>query len=199
MSDSISVETYPHLTRKTIAMSKFKIKSISAYTIDGKELKTSGDHKLSFDSEKSDWSMAREGLVLNADLVIQNPKILFDDRCGVAGAGTVLGIAAVVKSPASCRRRTFDTTIEFDLNTFSVDSQLSVQLSPDEFRGTAILDVVLYVKHGGINSKYAVERGFILGVFQTFILSLDGSSSIFPIDVVFPTPSHAPSITIKRP
>lgn len=183
-NDSITIEIFPSLTRKIIKEAKFGVSTIEAYDSAGRQLnidKTTG--KLSFESEAGDWSMEKDGLTVSISVSMSNPHVFYGDG-GVAGHGTELGIAAVVKSPTSCRRDTFDSMIRICEDTDPVNSFLVVNLSSEDYHGTATVDVVLYVKKPGSDSRFASESGYILGVLQSYVFSLDGNSSIFPIDTI---------------
>ncbi len=183
-NDSMVIETFPFLTRKIIKETKFTVSKTEAYDDAGRQLNidnTSG--RLSFESEAGDWSMENDGLVLSITLSLSNPNAFYGNG-GVAGNGTELGVAAVVKSPTSCRRDTFDSMIRIYDDTESVNSFLAVNLSSKDYHGTATLDIVLYVRNPGYDSRFASESGYILGVLQSYVLSLDGNTSIFPIDTI---------------
>ena len=183
-NDSMTIETFPFLTRRLIKETKFTVLKTEAYDDAGRQLNidnTSG--RLSFESEAGDWSMENDGLVFSVTLLLSNPKAFYGDG-GVAGNGTELGVAAVVKSPTSCRRDTFDSMIRIHDDTESVNSFLVVNLSSEDYHGTATLDIVLYVRKPGCDSRFASESGYVLGVLQSYVLSLDGNTSIFPIDTI---------------
>ena len=183
-NDSMTIEIFPSLTRKIIKETKFCVPTIEAYDTAGRELnidKTSG--KMSFDSEAGDWSMEKDGLTVSISVSLSNTCALYGEG-GVAGRGTELGIAAVVKSPTSCRRDTFDSMIRICEDTGQVNSFLVVNLSSQDYHGTATVDVVLYIKKPGFDSRFASESGYILGILQSYVFSLDGNTSIFPIDTI---------------
>lgn len=182
-SDSFSIDVFPTLTRALIQQSKYSLKRVQAYDDSGKELVVVGDRQIHFDNKTNDWSMEKDGLYLSLEFEIKNAGLLFGER-GVAGAGTIMGVAAVLKSPVSCRRDTFSSDVMISEIDGTVEGRVVVLMNNHEYRGSATIDLALYVREGGGVPGYADDRGFVLGVFQSISISLNGEGSIFPIDTI---------------
>ena len=182
-SDSLKIAVFPTLTKNLIRESRFRVLSIDAFTSTGDQLNIDGSARLSFESDLNDWSMEERGLVLTIDVCIQNTGVFFEDT-GVADRITELGVAAIVKSPASCRRETVDSGIAITCDSKAMAFTIPIHLSGEEYRGSATIDLILYVRRGGVSNRFASTPGYMLGTFQTYVLSLDGNNSIFPIDTI---------------
>lgn len=182
-SDSFNIDVFPTLTKQIVQQSKFNLKKMKACDERGRELIINGDRHISFDNETNDWSMEKDGVYLTLSFSIENIKPFYG-RGGVAGPGTILGVAAILKSPISCRRDTFPSEMMISETDTGVEGNVVVVMNHYDYRDSATIDLVLYVRSGGGSLGFADEQGYILGNFQSLSLSLNGEGSIFPIDTI---------------
>lgn len=182
-SDSFNIDVFPTLTKQMIQQSKFNLDKVKACDEKGRELIVRGDRHIQFDNETNDWSMDKDGIYLTLSFSIQNIKAFYG-RGGVAGPGTILSVAAILKSPISCRRDTFSSEVMISEMDDQVKGDVVVVMNHFDYRDSATLDLVLYVRSGGGCLGFADEQGYVLGIMQSLSLSLNGEGSIFPIDTI---------------
>lgn len=138
------------------------------------------------------WSADKYNLRFKRTVVLRKFRDLFGTD-GLACKNARLGISFVWKSHDS-RQRGAEPVLTFGVteadfldkqdHTF-VECELDFEFPCAKLRGDVILSTVLYIAEAGNPDEdeihLANEEGFVLGEFDSFVLRLDGTGSLFPI------------------
>lgn len=138
------------------------------------------------------WSADKYNICIKRSIVLRKYRKLFGPE-GLACKNAKLGVSVVWKSHDS-RQRGAEPVIVFGINekdfndghdhTFA-DAELEINFHCAKLRGDVILSTVLYIAETGKPDEdelhLANEEGFVLGEFDSFVLRLDGTGSLFPI------------------
>lgn len=142
------------------------------------------------------WSAEKYNLCVTRTIAVKKFRDLFGPK-GLACKNAELGISLVWKSHDS-RQRGAEPILTFgvknsDFNdehdhTFA-EGEVDFSFPCAKLRGDVILSTVLYIAKSGTpednETHLANEEGFILGEFDSFILRLDGTGSLFPVYEVY--------------
>lgn len=190
---------YPSLTDEMKEQVLFQARPYSIYYIDNdgfeKELNYetaevgSAIHCLKTDGL---WNADKYNLCLKRSVALKHYRSLFGSD-GLVCRNAKLGISLVWTSPDS-RQRGAEPIMTIAVNekdfeekhdsTF-LECEIDVEFSQAKLRGDVNLAVVLYIAEAGTPNEdeihLANEEGFVLGEFDSFILRLEGTGSLFPI------------------
>lgn len=142
------------------------------------------------------WSADKNNLCLKRTIALKNFRRLFGPQ-GIACRNATLGLSLKWMSSDS-RQRGAESIFEFSVtkedlseikdHTF-VEGEIEKEFSVAKLRGDIEFSVVLYIAEAGIPEKdethLANEEGYVLGEFDTFILRIDGTGSLFPVFEVY--------------
>lgn len=142
------------------------------------------------------WNADKYNLYVKRTIALKNYKKLFGPD-GVACRNARLGLSVIWTSFDS-RQRGAEPIVDFAVSekelsdthdhTF-VEGEIDLEFSPAKIRGDVHFSVVLYIAKSGTPSKdemhLANEEGFVLGAFDTFVLRIDGTGSLFPVFEVY--------------
>ena len=142
------------------------------------------------------WSADKNNLLVKRTIALKNFRHLFGPD-GVACKNARLGLSLVWTSSDS-RQRGAVPVIDFCVNeeqleekhdhTFT-EGEIDIEFSAAKIRGDVAFSIVLYIAKAGAPSRdethLANEEGFVLGTFDTFILRIDGTGSLFPVFEVY--------------
>lgn len=144
------------------------------------------------------WSADKYNFHIKRTIALKNYRKLFGPD-GVACRNAKLGLSLVWTSPDS-RQRGAESAMIFGVSdeefmqehdhTFA-ESEIDLEFPCARLRGDVSFSVVLYIAESGIPTSeekhLANEKGFVLGEFDSFVLRLDGTGSLFPIFEVYET------------
>lgn len=142
------------------------------------------------------WNADKYNLYVKRTIALKNYKKLFGPD-GVACRNARLGLSVIWTSFDS-RQRGAEPIVDFGVSekelfdkhdhTF-IEGEIDLEFSPAKIRGDVNFSVVLYIAKSGTPSKdemhLANEEGFVLGTFDTFVLRIDGTGSLFPVFEVY--------------
>lgn len=142
------------------------------------------------------WNADKNNLFVRRTIALKNYRTLFGPD-GIACQNARLGLSVVWTSPDS-RQRGAEPIVDFGIgedqlaeehdHTF-VEGEIDLEFPVAKIRGEVSFSVVLYIAKAGIPTQdeihLANEEGFVLGVFDTFVLRIDGTGSLFPVFEVF--------------
>ncbi len=142
------------------------------------------------------WSADKNNLQIKRTVALKNYRKLFGPY-GLACKNAKLGLSLVWTSPDS-RQRGAEPIIAFDISkeqligkedhTF-VEGEIDFEFSCPKIRGDIRFAIVLYIAESGVpesdETHLANEEGFVLGELDSFVLRIDGTSSIFPVFEVY--------------
>ena len=142
------------------------------------------------------WSADKYNLCIKRTVAVKNYRRLFGPD-GLACRNARLGLSIVWTSPDS-RQRGAEPIVDFgvseeqfaekDDHTFA-EGEIDFEFVCAKIRGDVNFSVALYIAKAGIPAKdeghLANEEGFVLGVFDSFVLRIDGNGSLFPVFEVY--------------
>ena len=190
---------YPSLSEEIISEGIFQAKEykVSYTDKDGYEKNLeyeTAEYGSAINCLKTDgvWSADKYNLFIKRSVVIRKYRKLFGPD-GLACKNARLGISVVWKSHDS-RQRGAEPVMTFCVNesdymdkhdhTFA-EGEFEMEFSQAKLRGDVVFSVVLYIAAAGVpdedETHLANEEGFVLGEFDSFVLRLDGTGSLFPI------------------
>ena len=196
---STPIFLYPSLNDEIIGEGIFQTKEYKISYIDRDGLEKNLDYETaeygsSVSCLKTDgvWSADKYNLCIKRTIVLRRFRNLFGPD-GLACKNARLGISVVWKSHDS-RQRGAIPVMTFGVNgndfidkhdhTFS-EGELEIEFPRAKLRGDIVFSTALYIAEAGTpdedETHLANEEGFILGEFDSFILRLDGTGSLFPI------------------
>ena len=142
------------------------------------------------------WNADSNNLCIRRIIALKNYRKLFGPD-GIACRNARLGLSLVWTSSDSKQRGSI-SILEFGIDEAQLSAQsdhsfiqgeIDVEFPPAKLRGDIELSVMLYVSKAGIPAQdethLANEEGFILGAFDSYILRIDGTGSLFPVYEVF--------------
>lgn len=138
------------------------------------------------------WSSDKDNLYVRRVVALKNFRHLFGAE-GVACKNARLGLSLVWTS-ADSRQRGADAIVEFgvsdeqfagDTDHTFVHGEIDLEFPAARIRGDINLSVVLYIAQAGTPTREEIhlanEEGLVLGSFDTFVLRIDGTGSLFPV------------------
>lgn len=142
------------------------------------------------------WSADKNNLFVKRTIALKNYKVLFGPD-GLACRNACLGLSLVWTSPDS-RQRGAEPIACFGISeeqleekydhTFT-EGEIDLEFSAAKIRGDVTFSVVLYIAKAGTpendENHLANEEGFVLGIFDSFTLRIDGTGSLFPVFEVY--------------
>lgn len=138
------------------------------------------------------WSADKYNLCVRRSVAVRKFRKLFGPD-GLACRNARLGISLVWTSSDS-RQRGAEPVMTFDIgnvntadkvdHTFA-EGEIDIDFSSAKLRGDVTFSTVLYIAEAGTpgedETHLANEEGFVLGEFDSFVLRLDGTGSLFPV------------------
>lgn len=138
------------------------------------------------------WSAEKYGLHVRRSIALRKYRNLFGPD-GLACRNAKLGVSLVWTSPDSRQRGAFPVVV-FGVNeeqlsanrdhTFA-DGEVDFTFASAKIRGDVRFALVLHIAEKGTPSEeethLANEAGFVLGEFDSFVLRIDGTGSLFPV------------------
>lgn len=138
------------------------------------------------------WSAEKCNLNIKRTVAINGYQQLFGPN-GVACESAKLGLSVIWTSPGS-RQRGAEPVLTFGMpkaevneneeETF-VEGEIDIDFPAAKLREEVTFSVALYIAEPGEPTEeerhLANEAGFVLGVFDSFILKIDGTGSMFPV------------------
>lgn len=142
------------------------------------------------------WSAEKHNLCVKRTVALRKYRNLFGPD-GLACKNARLGVSLVWTSSDS-KQRGAEPVMMFGVSeeqfadrhdhTFT-EGEIDFEFSPATIRGDVNFSVVLYIAESGTPTKeeahLANEEGFVLGTFDSFVLRIDGTGSLFPVYEVF--------------
>lgn len=142
------------------------------------------------------WSADQYNLLVRRSIALRKYRKLFGPE-GLACRNALLGLSAVWTSPDS-RQRGAKPIMVFGVSeeqysdrrdhTFA-EGEIDFEFAVAQIRGDVKISIVLYIAEAGMptseETHLANEEGFVLGEFDSFMLRIDGTGSLFPIYEVY--------------
>jgi len=191
---SSAISSYPVLTDQL--RSKYRLciledysfsytRDSSEYSLEPEEIGAGSlNHKL-VDS-KGGWNPDRDNLRVRRKLVIQNAACLFGGS-GIACRSAEIGIA-VKWTSADSKQRGAIPAGSLSMADASSEITLEHQFDPAQLRGMVEFTTFMYIKKPGQplpGEMFLANRcGMLLGEIDRYQIQLDGSGSVFPVNVV---------------
>lgn len=138
------------------------------------------------------WNADKYNLCIKRSIALKHYRALFGPD-GLACSNAKLGLSLVWTSSDS-RQRGAEPIMTLSVNeeelatkndTTFAECEIDVEFSQAKFRGDVNFAVVLYIAEAGVPNEdethLANEEGFVLGEFDSFVLRLEGTGSLFPI------------------
>lgn len=144
------------------------------------------------------WSADKYNLRIKRTIAIRKFRCLFGPD-GIACRNARLGLSLLWTSTDS-RQRGAESVMSFAISKKAYEekhdhsfeeSEIDITFPKAKLRGDVTFSIILYIAESGTPEEdeihLANEEGFILGIFDSFILRLDGTGSLFP---VYEAPEH---------
>ena len=138
------------------------------------------------------WSAEKYNLCIRREIALKHYRKLFGSD-GIACQNAKLGLSVVWTSPDS-RQRGAEPIMVFGVDqeqlkekqdhTFAA-GEIDFEFPRAKIRGDINFSVILYIAESGTPTEeeyhLANEAGLVLGEFDSFMLRIDGTGSLFPI------------------
>ena len=191
---SSAISSYPVLTDQL--RSKYRLciledysfsytRDSSEYSLEPEEIGAGSlNHKLV--DRNGDWDPDRDNLRVRRKLVIQNAACLFGGS-GIACRSAEIGIAVMWTSADSKQRGAIPAG---SLSMADTSSEITLEhpFDPAQLRGMVEFTTVMYIMKAGEplpGEMFLANRcGMLLGEIDRYQIQLDGSGSVFPVNVV---------------
>ncbi len=142
------------------------------------------------------WSADKYNLCVRRSVAVRKFRKFFGPD-GLACRNAHLGISLVWTSSDS-RQRGAEPVMTFDISgvnpadktdhTFA-EGEIDISFPCAKLRGDVTFSTILYIAESGVPAEdethLANEEGFVLGEFDSFVLRLDGTGSLFPVFEVY--------------
>lgn len=138
------------------------------------------------------WDPDKNNILVRREIALRKYRKLFGPN-GLACRDAHLGLSLVWTSPDS-RQRGAEPLAEFCVSEEQLDErqdhtftecEIELEFPVARIRGDVNFSVILYIAKAGTPSKdethLANEEGFVLGTFDSFVLRIDGTGSLFPV------------------